>query len=283
MWNPLWWSPFLKVNTTLCLQYRWKQSLVTLLDEPWHGQNMSCESILALFDLLVSFDIINHGIFCISSEIEGGWHSCAGAPTSFRVDSSQWWLGRRGLIFGLYYAGCHRIWCFLLFSLTSAWAHLSPWSEIPSVHWWYPMIYPWQIEQYCECLFHYLEAVRIWMGNYRLQLNPGKTEWLWIWGPTSSKIMPFLVLDGVSLPQRDLVYNLEFLLDSLRLLLNKSNFATIFNNKYLSRFTRKFLNMSVSYVPKHRTWLFLDTLVILSMNDCEHNCFEKFEKYWLNG
>lgn len=58
------------------------------------------------------------------------------------------------------------------------------------------------------------------MGNNRLQLNPSKTEWLWVLGSSSSGTMPSLVLDGVVLPQTDPVHNLRVFLDS-QLLLNE--------------------------------------------------------------
>lgn len=38
-------------------------------------------------------------------------------------------------------------------------------------------------------------------------------EWLWIFGHSRDKFLPSLVLDGVSLPQTDLLRNLEVLLD----------------------------------------------------------------------
>ncbi|KAM6466454.1 uncharacterized protein PHA67_012250 [Liasis olivaceus] len=65
-----------------------------------------------------------------------------------------------------------------------------------------------------------LEALGVWMGNNRLQLNPGKTEWLWVGGSSVSRSLPSLVLDGVALPQTDPVHNLGVLLDS-RLLLKE--------------------------------------------------------------
>lgn len=40
-----------------------------------------------------------------------------------------------------------------------------------------------------------LEAVRVWIGNNKLQLNPSKTEWLWILRPIASRTMPSLVLE----------------------------------------------------------------------------------------
>lgn len=52
------------------------------------------------------------------------------------------------------------------------------------------------------------------MGNNKLQLNPDKTEQLWILEPSRSGNVPSLILDKVALPQTDLVQNLGVLLDS---------------------------------------------------------------------
>lgn len=43
-------------------------------------------------------------------------------------------------------------------------------------------------------------AVGVWIGNNRLYLNPGKTEWLRVLEPFGSGTLPFLVLDGITLP-----------------------------------------------------------------------------------
>lgn len=34
----------------------------------------------------------------------------------------------------------------------------------------------------CKGSFQCLEAVQNWMGRIRLELKPGKTEWLWLFG-----------------------------------------------------------------------------------------------------
>ena len=59
-----------------------------------------------------------------------------------------------------------------------------------------------------------LEAVGVWMGNNRIQLNPGKMEWLWVGGSSVPVNLTSLVLDGVALPQTDPVRNLGILLGS---------------------------------------------------------------------
>lgn len=41
------------------------------------------------------------------------------------------------------------------------------------------------------------------MRNKKLQLNPDKTEGLWLLGPTVSRTMPSLLLDGIALPHID--------------------------------------------------------------------------------
>lgn len=64
------------------------------------------------------------------------------------------------------------------------------------------------------------QAVGAWVGDNRLQLNPGKMDWIWVYGASGSRHLSFLVLDGMALPQTDLVHNLVFFLDS-RLLLKK--------------------------------------------------------------
>lgn len=64
----------------------------------------------------------------------------------------------------------------------------------------------------------WLEAVRVWIGNNRLQIKPGKTEWLWILRPTGSRIMPSLVFYENTLAQTDPVCNLGILLNSQLLL-----------------------------------------------------------------
>lgn len=47
-----------------------------------------------------------------------------------------------------------------------------------------------------------LEIVRIWMGRIEslLRLNPGKTEWLWVFGPPGPNDSLSLTLDRVPLP-----------------------------------------------------------------------------------
>lgn len=56
------------------------------------------------------------------------------------------------------------------------------------------------------------------MGNNRLQLNPGKAEWLWVLRHLPSLLgdgtVPFLVQDGIALLQKDLLHNLGVLLES---------------------------------------------------------------------
>lgn len=67
-------------------------------------------------------------------------------------------------------------------------------------------------------VFQYLEAVKIWMGKNRFQMNHGKTERLWILGSSESWSLLSLELDGIALSQIDPVYNLRVLLDSHLLL-----------------------------------------------------------------
>lgn len=45
----------------------------------------------------------------------------------------------------------------------------------------------------------FLEALQAWMRRNHLQLNPNKTECLWILGPPGSKDFPFILLDQVAL------------------------------------------------------------------------------------
>lgn len=57
---------------------------------------------------------------------------CAGSPLSFWVDSSWWWLGRRGPSLGLCFVGCHKVWYFLLslnkhLCVVAEWTHTSHW------------------------------------------------------------------------------------------------------------------------------------------------------------
>lgn len=79
---------------------------------------------------------------------------------------------------------------------------------------------PGEVSDAVTTLSWCLEAVRVWMGNNRLQLNPGKTEWLWVNGSSVSGTLSSLELDGIALPQTDPVHNLGVLLDS-RLLLEE--------------------------------------------------------------
>lgn len=56
------------------------------------------------------------------------------------------------------------------------------------------------------------------MENNRLKLNYGKTAGLWVQGSWIPGELPLLLVDGVALPQTDLMCNLEVFLDSFCLL-----------------------------------------------------------------
>lgn len=55
-------------------------------------------------------------------------------------------------------------------------------------------------------------------GSKGLKLNSSKMECLWIWDSLVHGELPTMVLDGVALPQTDLVHNLGVLMDSQFLL-----------------------------------------------------------------
>lgn len=46
-----------------------------------------------------------------------------------------------------------------------------------------------------EIFIWYLEAVRVWLGQNGLKLNPNKTELMFVWGILCQ--LPFITLDGV--------------------------------------------------------------------------------------
>lgn len=48
------------------------------------------------------------------------------------------------------------------------------------------------------------------MGDNRLPVKPGKTEWLSVQGALGPEGLSFLVLDGVALSQIDLAHSLRF-------------------------------------------------------------------------
>lgn len=54
-------------------------------------------------------------------------------------------------------------------------------------------LYPWQIKHATDVLSLFLETVGIWMGNNRIRLNPGKTEWLRVLEPSHSETKPSFV------------------------------------------------------------------------------------------
>lgn len=66
----------------------------------------------------------------------------------------------------------------------------------------YPSI-PGPLSDAVDILFQCLEAVWAWMGQNGLQFNPSKTEWLWVFGPSRHKILPSLVLDGMTLTETE--------------------------------------------------------------------------------
>ena len=73
---------------------------------------------------------------------------------------------------------------------------------------------PGKVSDTVTALSQCLGAVGVWMGNNRFQLNPGKTEWLWIDGSSGSRKLSSLDLDGVALTNSDSVWNFGVLLDS---------------------------------------------------------------------
>uniref|UniRef100_A0A8C6X1D0 Reverse transcriptase domain-containing protein n=1 Tax=Naja naja TaxID=35670 RepID=A0A8C6X1D0_NAJNA len=72
---------------------------------------------------------------------------------------------------------------------------------------------PNQLSDAFPVMSRYLEAVRIWMGRNRLQLNPAKTEWLCVPASWLIQSAPSLVLGGEVLPPVDRARNLGVLLD----------------------------------------------------------------------
>ncbi|XP_058026881.1 uncharacterized protein LOC131192082 isoform X2 [Ahaetulla prasina] len=54
----------------------------------------------------------------------------------------------------------------------------------------------------------------VWMETNRLQLNPSKTEWLWMLASWHSQLTPLLTVGGESLAPKELVRNLGVLLDA---------------------------------------------------------------------
>uniref|UniRef100_A0A8C6XMC9 Reverse transcriptase domain-containing protein n=1 Tax=Naja naja TaxID=35670 RepID=A0A8C6XMC9_NAJNA len=73
---------------------------------------------------------------------------------------------------------------------------------------------PNQISDALSVISHCLDAVQIWMGRNKLQLNPAKTEWLCIQASRTSQQIPSLVIGGEVLPLVDRAQNLGVLLDS---------------------------------------------------------------------
>lgn len=128
------------------------------------------------------------------------------SPLFSSVDSSWWWLGKRGwpLLCGMLQDSVLSLFLF------------NSWMSSSLAKWIY--LWPWWIKWCDEHLI--LVSVRVWMRNNRLQHNLGKTEWLWVLGITGSRTMPSLVLDRIALPQTDLVHNLGVLLD-FQILLEK--------------------------------------------------------------
>lgn len=155
-------------------------------------------SILSLHDLLLTFDIVDH-----LNQLRVGVYIacfCTGSLPSFKFISSWSWLGKRDLTIGPYNVGCHRVWCFLFSFPESTWSYwLSSsiaWSEVSSL-----MILNYIFPSLVNVSSQFLKVVRVWMGNNRVQVNPGKTEQFSFWGPTDSRIIPSFMLDEVALPE----------------------------------------------------------------------------------
>lgn len=53
-----------------------------------------------------------------------------------------------------------------------------------------------------------MEAIEFQVRNKEASAEPGKTEWIWVWGSSGSHILPSLVLDGVALPQTCAIWGL---------------------------------------------------------------------------
>lgn len=55
-----------------------------------------------------------------------------------------------------------------------------------------------------------LEAEGVWMVEHRLQLNSGKTEWLWMQETPGSSCLSSFIMDGIALVKTAPVWNLGF-------------------------------------------------------------------------
>lgn len=116
-------------------------------------------------------------------------------------------IGERCPILSLYFVGCSRNQCSPLFNIYKMLLdEFIPYHGVMYPQYTDDSLCLWQIMQCCKSQ----EAVRIYIGNNRFQLNSGKTEWFWIWFSD----LPSLTLGGVALPQRAPMCNPEILLDS---------------------------------------------------------------------
>ncbi|XP_013931376.1 PREDICTED: ubiquitin-conjugating enzyme E2 E1 isoform X1 [Thamnophis sirtalis] len=101
------------------------------------------------------------------------------------------------------------------------------------------------------------KPVKVWMGSNRLKLNPDKTECFWIWSLLVLEELPFLVVDGVALPQADLMHNPEFLLDSQLLL-----------KKQVTVMTRRAFAYCVPFLDHWAFLIIIHTLFISHLDYC---------------
>lgn len=149
----------------------------------------------------------------------GGWAAqfYAGSPLSSNVGSNWHWLRVRGPSHGSCFMKFHRVqyylcscWmCTLSYWVTSIIIHHTGMSY--HQHSYNIQIYistPGTLSNAVDILPWYLEAVKVWMGNKRLQGQSWQDEVALGLGSSGSRDLWSLLLNGLALPQADLACNL---------------------------------------------------------------------------
>uniref|UniRef100_A0A8C6XGP5 Reverse transcriptase domain-containing protein n=1 Tax=Naja naja TaxID=35670 RepID=A0A8C6XGP5_NAJNA len=169
-------------------------ALVALVDDLWRARDRGFSSVLVLLDLSAAFDTIDHGILLrrLRGLGVGGtvlrWFSSFLSGRSQSVLAGGQRSAPRPLTCGVPQGS---VLSPLLFNI-----YMKPLGEIirgfgVRYHQYADdtQLYistPGQISDALSVMSRCLEAVRVWMGSNRLQLNPTKTEWLFLPASRSS-------------------------------------------------------------------------------------------------
>uniref|UniRef100_A0A8C7E7H9 Reverse transcriptase domain-containing protein n=1 Tax=Naja naja TaxID=35670 RepID=A0A8C7E7H9_NAJNA len=203
-------------------RYSTETALVTLVDDLWRARDRGYSSVLVLLDLSAAFDTIDHGILLqrlrglgvggtvlqwFSSYLSGrsqsvlaGGQRSSPRPLACRVPQGS---VLSPLLFNIYMKPLGEI-------IRGFGVRYHQYADDTQLF----ISTPNQLSDALAVMSRCLDAVRIWVGRNRLQLNLAKTEWLCVLASRMIQDVPPLSMGGEVLPPVDRVHNLGVLLDS---------------------------------------------------------------------